>query len=47
MPRAGERRLTSSSSNPLDATRVRAVTHLDITTPDIERAVSAIGDAVR
>ena len=33
--------------NPLDATRVRAVTHLDITTPEIERAVSAIADAVR
>ena len=32
--------------NPLDATRVRAVTHLDITTSDIERAVSAIAGAV-
>ena len=33
--------------NVIDATRVRAVTHLDITTPDVERAVSAIADAVR
>ena len=31
----------------LDRRRVRAVTHLDITTPEIERAVSAIADAVR
>jgi threonine aldolase len=33
--------------NSLDATRVRAVTHLDITTDDVERAVSAIANAVR
>ena len=33
--------------NMLDATRVRAVTHLDISTEDVERAVEAIADAVR
>ena len=33
--------------NTLDATRVRAVTHLDIATEDVERAVQAIADAVR
>ncbi len=33
--------------NTLDATRVRAVTHLDISTEDVERAVEAIADAVR
>ena len=32
--------------NQVDATRVRAVTHLDISTTDIEQAVSAISDAV-
>jgi threonine aldolase len=32
--------------NPLDATRVRAVTHLDITREDIQRAVFAIARAV-
>jgi threonine aldolase len=32
--------------NQVDATHVRAVTHLDIATEDIERAVSAIADTV-
>jgi threonine aldolase len=33
--------------NQIDATHVRAVTHLDIATEDIERAVCAIADTVR